>query len=82
MVRLQKEFTHTSKRKRVSVNQSLPKPRFGSRLRFGFRNLRFLGKKLVLRRLPGKGCIESLIEPHNTTESHGERACYYALGCE
>jgi hypothetical protein len=29
---------------------------------------------MVLRRLPGKGCIEPLIQSHGTTESHGERA--------
>jgi len=38
-------------------------------------------KKKVLRRLLGSGCIEPLIQFHGTTESHGERACYYALGC-
>ena len=31
-------------------------------------------KKKVLRHLPGSGCIELLIQSHDTTESHGERA--------
>ena len=36
---------------------------------------------MLLRHLPGSGCIEALIQFHGTNESHGERACYDALGC-
>ena len=37
--------------------------------------------KKVLRRLLGSGCLEALIQFHGTSESHGERAYYDALGC-
>jgi hypothetical protein len=37
--------------------------------------------KKVLRRLLGSGCIEPLIQFHGTSDSHGERAYYDALGC-
>ena len=52
---------------RLSVRRTLVAD---SRVQIDFQCALFL----VLRHLPGSGCIEALIQFHGTSESHGERA--------